>query len=103
MSRRFQFSLRGLLALTFFASLAAALAHYGARAKIADAESMVTFRTKVVERLIAIEKSGEHCCSPGGLTHVQAELRKAQQQLEQLKEGAAMRLARCIAPAEPQD
>lgn len=104
MSRRFQISLRGLLALTFIASLAAALAHYDARAKIADAEAMVKFRAKVVERLIAIEKSGEHCYFPGGLIREkQAELRKAQQQLEQLKEGAARRLARLIAPAEPQE
>ena len=88
MSRRIQFSLRGLLALTFIASLAAAYLHYDRCAKIADADAMVKFRTKVVLRLIAIEKSGERCYFPGGLIREkQAELRKAQQQLRKLKGG----------------
>jgi hypothetical protein len=84
MSRSFQFSLKWLFALTFIASLGtAAFLHYERRAKIAEAEKMVTFRKKVFERLVIGART--KCIDMKIIDEKEAELHQAEKRLRELK------------------
>jgi hypothetical protein len=84
MSRRFQFSLKWLFVLTFIASVGTvAYIQYERRAKIADAQAMVKFRRKVLERLVIFTR--DKCIDLRVIDEKEAELHKAEERLKELQ------------------